>query len=263
MPQVKRQRLVAAVRAKGITDLAEQQRQYSTAYKTAATTGTHALTANGTAAKVMELDTKFPGVPGVERAPTLLIEHFGTDDIKHTDMLVVKQGVLVADSAYDPDADDLQEIVAWHDHYGSLWYDTVAVKSGDPAQPVWYGQLRMLFMLDDTAYALVRWFDIVVTEASADPLIAAGCTYLKWAKTDEGDDWWQVIALDTVSRRVYIVPDFTKPKQNNEYEYWYINVFKWDRTIPDKSGIDHHGMEADDAQAEAEDAQRHRNDLHS
>jgi hypothetical protein len=234
------------VRARGVTDLAEQQKQYTTAYKTAAMSGVHTLTASGSVAMVKDLAATFPAVQGIERVTTLLEEHFGRDNILNTEVKVVKQGVLVADSAYDSDSYYLQGIVAWHDHYGGPWYDTVAVRSGDPSQPIWYGRLHMLFMIEDVAYAVVRWFDIV-KGSDRDPLVEAGCTYLKWAGTPQGDQWWQVIALDTVMRRVYIVPDFSKPKRNNEYEYWYVNVFKWDRTVPDKSGIDQHGMEAHDA----------------
>jgi hypothetical protein len=47
----------------------------------------------------------------------------------------------------------------------------------------------------------------------------------------------QVVALESIVRRVHIVPDFTSQKKEGEYQRLYVSAFKYDRQPADKNGL--------------------------
>jgi hypothetical protein len=74
-----------------------------------------------------------------------------------------------------------------------------------------------------------------------DQLVAAGCTRLSWALQPDpaapcSPAWLQVVSLDSITRRVHVVPDPTS-KKNGEYTSFYVSAFKYDRLPADKSGL--------------------------
>lgn len=74
-----------------------------------------------------------------------------------------------------------------------------------------------------------------------DQLVAAGCTRLSWAVQLSAalwsPQWLQVVALESIVRRVHIVPDFTSQKKEGEYQRLYVSAFKYDRQPADKNGL--------------------------
>lgn len=115
-----------------------------------------------------------------------------------------------------------------------------------------YAQLRLLFRIPALKpsgeharlqAALVRWFKRA--GAQADVLGKFGCDRVQWERA--GSDY-QVIPLSCIVRRVYVVPDFTRPT-----EFFYISRFRADRTVPDNRTHTPHSEQGDQHGAMGED----------
>ena len=144
----------------------------------------------------------------------------------------------------------LQTVHAAQRYYGKPWFDDVAVKGEDNngVEEIWYAQLRLLFSWGGRLMAFVRWYAAVdLAQTTDDTLVQHGCISLQWEKKQGGGPLYQVISLDSVLRRVYIVPDF---KRNDaaggeaaeapdmvDHAFFHVSAFKWDRPVPDKSGF--------------------------
>ena len=131
------------------------------------------------------------------------------------------------------------------------WHDNIAVQSPEP-NVEWYSQLRLLFKWGDKNLALVRWYEVM---QEPDILTRFDCTRVKWEDVGiQNQPRYQVIELDTVIRRVFVVEDFNPI---GDIDSFHISAFKWDRTVPDKRGIrdknDDLGLDGDESDRSEED----------
>lgn len=135
----------------------------------------------------------------------------------------------------------VQTVRAAFDYYSAKgdrkqhpWHDSVAVQSPD-IDVTWYAQLRLLFQWGDMSLALIRWYEDITAE-SEDILTGFDCVRVKWeAIGSRNSPRYQVIELDNILRRVYVVKDYNP---TGEQESFHVSSFKWDRMVPDKRGID-------------------------
>ena len=77
-----------------------------------------------------------------------------------------------------------------------------------------------------------------------------GCIALEWATDAAGQPWYDVVKFENLRARVYIVPDFRRNDRlglvsgstlvdpnDAPKAYFHLGAFKWDRSVPDKSGF--------------------------
>ena len=116
-----------------------------------------------------------------------------------------------------------------------VWFDSVEVQ-GEEGE-VWYAQLRLLFTDGkDTKtgeqLAMVRWYS--VETANGDVLVESGCKALTWeTKPGVGGPYYDVIPMNTIIRRVYVVPNSAKGEG-----HFHQSAFKWDKAPADKKGYE-------------------------
>ncbi len=137
----------------------------------------------------------------------------------------VKTAVLAATVPWLPqDEAELQTVRATPNFFGKPVFDCVRVqvqpeRRGDPDAE--FATLRHLFTLPgdpERKLALIRWFNRTGRE---DILTQAGCVSLCLGPYD-------VIDLDSVSRREYVMPDF-KSEDDNIKGQFHTCVWKWSR----------------------------------
>ena len=177
--------------------------------------------------------------PEVEALPSLLHTALALDSEAtgaqfhtvqpHEIIKLVGSGTLVAKMSWQGEG-VLQNIRTTPTFLGSPWFDCVALKAPSEGEE-WFAQLRVLFWFRGKAYALVRWFDVVL-EGVPDVLVQHGCVPLKWCATGSGGPVHDVVELATVIRRVYVVPDWSQ-KQGGRF---HVSVFKWERLPPKNIG---------------------------
>lgn len=74
-------------------------------------------------------------------------------------------------------------------------------------------------------------------------LVAAGCVHLQFAGTrmQNGvctvDHQYELIPIDDIIRRIYLVPDYTSRDKEGNIRYYYMNCFKFDRYVKDSRTI--------------------------
>ena len=139
----------------------------------------------------------------------------------HEKLQLVQSGVVCARVPWIPADVLLHPVHATPSYYGSPWYDTVAVYTGEGDE--WYAELRCLFRFRGEQYALVRWYDEV--HRQNDVLVKHGCKPIVWWVRN-GQPAYEVVELKMIKRRVYVVPDFACPG------FFYLSAFKWDRLPP-------------------------------
>jgi len=119
----------------------------------------------------------------------------------------------------------LQSIKASHTFHGKPWFDSVSVLNEE--NEVWYCQLRLLFQYQGENLAFVQWYDKVVPKEE-DILCQYGCISLK--KLDSYD----VLALETLSCREFVVPNYRSKQVGNDGTAWYkeyhVSAFKSERS---------------------------------
>lgn len=165
-----------------------------------------------------------------------------------------------------------------YDFYNKPWYDSIEYV--DKNGRLQYGQLGCLAQLECVpkkrqrqgeevdqsiqkqlrqrcSLALVKKYRRLRTAAAApgeqatfkQHLVAAGCVHLQWAGTKLQnelcvvDSQYELIQLDDIVRRVYVVPDYTSLDKAGTPMHYFTNPFKYDRqvkdsrTIADKEGV--------------------------
>jgi hypothetical protein len=166
-------------------------------------------------------------------------QQYGGDSLApSTNVTIVRSGVLLATVPWAHHG-VLQTMVAHPNHYGAPRFDFVVVAGADEAKQ-WVAQLQVLFTSQGTDYALVRWMEEEGVNPD-DQLRAAGCRRYKWAAKGRGSPaWFQVIEVESILRRVNMVPDFSVPRAGGakDFPFLYENIFKWDRGQPDNSGFE-------------------------
>lgn len=74
-------------------------------------------------------------------------------------------------------------------------------------------------------------------------LVAAGCAHLQFSGTRmQGgvctvDHQYELIPIDDIIRRIYLVPDYTSLDKAGNTRYYYMNCFKYDRNVKDTRTI--------------------------
>ncbi len=160
-----------------------------------------------------------------------------TDSDKQSQVLNVKSsGTLCATPAWAEEGQTvLQCVRATPDCQNKPWYDSVRVhtEEGTP----WYCELRLMFEFAGEKLAYVRWYD-VVTPLPSDILCEYGCTSLTLSNQ------YDVIPLESVQCREYIVPDFKTRNQDGSFSRYHVSAFKWDRfSVGFKDDeVDEHGV---------------------
>jgi hypothetical protein len=147
---------------------------------------------------------------------------------------VAPTAVLAAVLPWENDGSaELQTVRAVPTFHGKPYYDSVEIQVGSNSTA--YAQLRLLFSLqksdtgDTEDYAFVRMYSKVRPDAnSRDMLSDHGCVALSWARasnTVRGTGAYRLIRLENIKRRLYVVPDFTKPVDTR----FHVCPFKWTR----------------------------------
>jgi hypothetical protein len=144
--------------------------------------------------------------------------------------------VLAAALPWETDGSaELQTVRAVPTFHGKPYYDSVEIQIGRNTTA--YAQLRLLFSLRDANtggmqdLAFVRMYSRVRLDADADQrdiLSEHGCVPLSWTRatnTVRGTGAYRLVPLDSIKRRVYIVPDFTMPVDT----WFHVCDFKWTR----------------------------------
>lgn len=142
---------------------------------------------------------------------------------------VHKSAVLAAAVPWDDDSTRLQTVRANPSFHGKPFFDCVAVTtttssvgSSNPRHSTQYAQLLLLLQVqlpdEQTGVpqweqlAYVRWFSI---SREVDALTKHGAVALTWdtvqdAAADEVRCRESLVPLDSIARRVYVVPDFSR-----------------------------------------------------
>lgn len=117
----------------------------------------------------------------------------------------------------------LQTVRATFDCNNRPWYDTIRVQSDNGSS--WYAELRLMFEYCGEMLAFVRWYDVVEPD-EGDILSQYGCVCL------ELQNHYDVIPLQSIICREYIVPDFRTRKEESSkvtFGRYHVSAFKWDR----------------------------------
>lgn len=146
---------------------------------------------------------------------------------------VAPTAVLAAALPWETDGSaELQTVRAVPTFHGKPYYDSVEIQVARNTTA--FAQLRLLFSLRGASgemqdLAFVRMYSRVRQDAhEIDMLSEHGCVPLSWARavnTVRGTGAYRLITLNTIKRRVYIVPDFTKPVDTR----FHLCAFKWTR----------------------------------
>lgn len=119
----------------------------------------------------------------------------------------------------------LQSIKAAHTFHGSPWFDSVSVLSEQ--SEVWYCELRLLFQYQEENLVFVQWYE-EEAPAVGDILCQYGCICLKKLQS------YDVLPLEAVSRREFIVPDYQTKQVSDAghvtYKKYHVSAFKSDRS---------------------------------
>lgn len=165
-----------------------------------------------------------------------------------------------------------QSVRATNNFFSKPWYDSVEYvgKNGR----LQYGQLRGLVRLElntkkrrrqgaeqealpenevqqRCTVALIRKYQKWNTPAAEQVksasirqhFVAAGCVHLQWAGTRMQnevctvDSQYELIQVEDIVRRVYVVPDYTSLDRDGTPRYFFTNVFKYDRQVKDARTI--------------------------
>ncbi|KAF5829602.1 hypothetical protein DUNSADRAFT_15856 [Dunaliella salina] len=233
-------------------DVSIPQRTHRSAYLLAAGTGKHVFTLDGDMIGIGLLDQSYsenyfhPGQvrksqillqnqPEVPELPKLLGDFLGRRPSPLDLIKVHKSAALAGEVPFNVDALVLQVARACSAFHGEPWFDGVCVK-GEGG--LWYAQLRLMFSYDGMDLALVRWYNELPGDED-DILVRYGCKSVTWAtrpgRANRNLPWYQVISMDTILRREYIVLDFKKMPQADGLEFFHVSAFKWNRMPTDRS----------------------------
>jgi hypothetical protein len=144
----------------------------------------------------------------------------------------------------------VQTVHASNNYHGGPWFDSVVCSAADPEQDnMWHGLLLSLFWSElggvPMPLAFIRWYRPRRC-ATPDVLVRHGCVPLEWETMDITQPRLprqrgkapttsvpsvSVVALSSLLRRAYIVPDFTR--KATEPPRFHSSIFKWNRHIPD------------------------------
>lgn len=161
-----------------------------------------------------------------------------------------------------------------HDFYNKPWYDSVEYHGTNGAMQ--YGRVMCILQLqrcrkrrrrgnqqqqdddesaDDNSVglrvAVVQRMQKTTTTPAVpgslatvrQHLVAAGCTHVQFTGTKMRnevcvvDHQYDLIPVDEIVRRVYIVPDYTSLDRAGNTRYYFVNHFKYDRGVKDSRTI--------------------------
>lgn len=243
---VVKQRAQAVVKAKNTFDADADIRSKKSAYIAAAESGQNTMVStriplhtNGTTPNTVPAAVNWLGrTPDWLQLRFAIAAHCGlSEDVDNPAMPtihVAPTAVLAAVLPWENDGSaELQTVRAVPTFHGKPYYDSVEIQVGRNATA--YAQLRLLFSLrnadtgDMDDYAFVRMYSRVRQDANTrDILSDHGCIALSWARasnTVRGTGAYRLISLESIKRRVYVVPDFTKPVDTR----FHVCAFKWTR----------------------------------
>jgi hypothetical protein len=229
-------------------------RKCETSFVRAANTSQHILAKAGTTIDIrglhldQQIDEKpfkaaqhmLKQQPELQWLPTKLESYWRSQGLSMTnDLICVKlSGTLSATpTSAEGDHDVLQPIHSTPKHNDRPWFDSVRVRNDDGSS--WYGEVRMMFEFCRQQLFYVRWYD-VVQPPPHDILSQYGCVYLKLL------DMCDVISLESVLSREYIVPDYRTSKLEGGkviFDGYHVSVFKWERSSVGfkADAVDEHG----------------------
>lgn len=219
-----------------------ERKKYDTAHSIASSYGVDAVI--GQATRVVWLSLEAGGNQHTSLLPAQLkdwVFKASTNISPH--IRIYKSAIVRAVPWWDEEADFsvLQTVRACDSFHGKPWYDGVMYSTSTGQE---YGVLRCIFTVDltnekapcaptaptyatytsKTQLALVQKLKTAKTK---NLLTKHGCTHLVYdgLKPDgSGNGKYIVVHLSGITRRVYLMPDFSKPKT-----HLYHNIWKWDR----------------------------------
>lgn len=178
--------------------------------------------------------------PELLRLPAAVAEYLGGLGLGAEALLdeveLVPGGVLAAHLRHLPAAvARLQVVRASGSFFGHSWFDRVCVRvyeSGEVEPAEGFAEVRAFVraVIGSSARSLVylRWFEEVAV-SEGDVLAQFGAKPLKWAERvpssgwrRQAEPWFQLVDLDDVVRREYIVQDY----QGGEGRF-HVSPFKW------------------------------------
>jgi hypothetical protein len=132
--------------------------------------------------------------------------------------------------------------------WGREWFDNASVEGiprgedEDEGVEEWVAQLRLMFSYRGQRLAFVRWYEMaqqVQNDTESDVLAEAGCKPLQWYTVrDDSASSYDVIHLESILRREYVVPQFTSSgKKDGSF---HLSIFKFSRGVPTKDAIPQH-----------------------
>lgn len=248
---IKQQHAVDLARELDTVDLGLESTEYKLAYRKAANTSKHQLTSscqshslavlrNPQAAQAEEhLTNKTKATlellrhqPEVALLPQLFAEHCEREGWAFNQDLSIeacKSGVLAASKPWKADY-DLQSVHAFYDFHKAPYFDSVKVNAGDGL--IWFAQLRVMFRAkvmtpkgaDTKQFAMVRWYMEQHPQHKLSSMFQ--CVSMQWEVYNNAARY-QIIDLESVECKEYIVPDFTRNHKKN----FFVNAFKWSRPV--------------------------------
>ncbi|KAL4431239.1 hypothetical protein ABPG75_006495 [Micractinium tetrahymenae] len=164
---------------------------------------------------------------------------------------VHKSATIAATVPWELESGVVQTVHAAARFHGKPWFDWVVAEAGEALE---YGRLRLLFEADVSGVPeklmLVEWCNVVRRQ---DALAKAGCIRLRPApvlRVRPERQWYGVLPLTSLVRRLYVVPDYRRPGQ------WHVSAFKWDRLVADKKKYDS-GRRQRGGSEQGQDGNRH------
>lgn len=111
----------------------------------------------------------------------------------------------------------LQVVRATPSFYGRQRFDFVSLRA-EGAQVRWHAHLRLLFTAISRAaekpgeYALIQWYERAPLPRGRTDVLhtEGGCPRIR-AQLHRGEAWYQVVPLDTLLSRAYVVPKHDEP----------------------------------------------------
>jgi hypothetical protein len=240
-----RQRTQAMARARSTFDADAAVRHKQSAYITTSQTGEHTLvstrivihtnghTPNTSAAASKWLDQ----IPDFIQLRYAIASHCGIgfriDDVNMPSINVGATAVLAASVPWEEEGTaELQTVRAVPSFHGKPYFDSVEIQIVGRSA---FAQLRMLLSLknpitcQEEELAFVKMYSRVrLDQNERDMLSEHGCIPLSWARASNcvrGTQAYRLLPLQSIIRRVYIVPDFSKPRSNR----FHVCAFKWNR----------------------------------
>lgn len=223
----------------------------NSAYTTAAESGEHTMVAvkiplhtNGTTPNItLAASNWLERIPDWTQLRFQLAAFYNIadpDDLRMPCINVGSTAVLAAQLPWlEEGTCELQTVRASPTFHGKPYYDGVeimlrdgiSVASSSNTRNVGYAQLRLIFTAVnpvtnvEESLVFLRMYSKPIPDSN-DVLYQHGCIPLSWARASnhtKGTGAYRVRRLDCIVRRMYIVPDFSKPGK------FHTCAFKWSR----------------------------------